>query len=101
MSDFKLAGVHHVAYRCNDAKETVEWYVKHLSMKFVLAIAEDQVPDERGGDAGGVGQRVPWQPTGGVQVVQLGPERGGQHPIVPAGQGGHQSLLRVVVVYLP
>jgi catechol 2,3-dioxygenase-like lactoylglutathione lyase family enzyme len=36
--------IHHVAYRCKDAKETVDWYGKHLGMKFVLAIAEDQVP---------------------------------------------------------
>lgn len=40
----KLNGVHHVAYRCRDAKETVEWYTKNLNMNFVLAIAEDQVP---------------------------------------------------------
>ncbi len=36
--------IHHVAYRCRDAKETVEWYRKHLQMDFVLAIAEDNVP---------------------------------------------------------
>jgi catechol 2,3-dioxygenase-like lactoylglutathione lyase family enzyme len=36
--------VHHVAYRCKDAKETVEWYEKHLGMEFVLAIAENEVP---------------------------------------------------------
>ena len=36
--------VHHVAYRCIDAKQTVEWYGRHLGMKFVLAIAENQVP---------------------------------------------------------
>ena len=36
--------IHHVAYRCNDAKETVEWYQKYLGMDFVLAIAEDKVP---------------------------------------------------------
>ena len=36
--------LHHVAYRCRDAKQTVEWYKKHLDMDFVLAIAEDQVP---------------------------------------------------------
>jgi lactoylglutathione lyase len=36
--------IHHVAYRCRDAKETVEWYGKYLDMKFVLAIAEDKVP---------------------------------------------------------
>lgn len=36
--------IHHVAYRCKDARETVEWYVKYLNMQFVLAIAEDTVP---------------------------------------------------------
>ena len=36
--------IHHVAYRCKDARQTVEWYQKHLDMQFVLAIAEDQVP---------------------------------------------------------
>ncbi len=36
--------IHHVAYRCKNAKETVEWYEKHLGMRFVLAIAEDAVP---------------------------------------------------------
>jgi catechol 2,3-dioxygenase-like lactoylglutathione lyase family enzyme len=36
--------IHHVAYRCRDAKQTVEWYQKHLGMDFVLAIAEDNVP---------------------------------------------------------
>jgi catechol 2,3-dioxygenase-like lactoylglutathione lyase family enzyme len=39
-----LQRIHHVAYRCRDAKETVEWYGKHLGMDFVLAIAEDRVP---------------------------------------------------------
>lgn len=40
----KLQGVHHVAYRCRDAKETVEFYQKHLNMDFMLAIAENEVP---------------------------------------------------------
>ncbi len=43
----KLQGIHHVAYRCRDAKETVEWYGKHLNMDFVLAIAEDKVPSTK------------------------------------------------------
>jgi len=42
--------IHHVAYRCRDAKETVEWYVKHLDMRFVLAIAEDEVPSTKAAD---------------------------------------------------
>ena len=36
--------IHHVAYRCNDAKETVEFYRTLLQMEFKLAIAEDKVP---------------------------------------------------------
>jgi lactoylglutathione lyase len=39
-----LQRIHHVAYRCRDAKQTVEWYRKHLGMDFVLAIAENNVP---------------------------------------------------------
>ena len=42
--------VHHVAYRCIDAKQTVEWYQKHLDMKFVLAIAEDEAPSTKAPD---------------------------------------------------
>ena len=42
--------IHHVAYRCRDAKETVEWYRKHLDMNFVLAIAEDHVPSTQAPD---------------------------------------------------
>lgn len=40
----KIDKIHHVAYRCRDAKETVEWYTKMLNMDFVLAISEDRVP---------------------------------------------------------
>ncbi len=39
--------IHHVAYRCKDAKQTVDWYGKMLNMGFVLAIAEDQVPSTK------------------------------------------------------
>ncbi len=42
--------IHHVAYRCKNAKETVEWYVKYLDMDFVLAIAENQVPSTKAPD---------------------------------------------------
>ncbi|KDP89521.1 VOC family protein [Cupriavidus basilensis] len=42
--------IHHVAYRCRDAKETVDWYTKHLDMEFVLAIAEDSVPSTKAPD---------------------------------------------------
>jgi catechol 2,3-dioxygenase-like lactoylglutathione lyase family enzyme len=40
----KLERIHHVAYRCRDAKETVEFYQNNLDMDFLLAIAEDEVP---------------------------------------------------------
>lgn len=42
--------IHHVAYRCRDARETVEWYEKHLGMKFILAIAENEVPSTKAPD---------------------------------------------------
>jgi len=40
----KIQRIHHVAYRCKDAKETVKWYGKYLNMDFILAIAENEVP---------------------------------------------------------
>jgi glyoxylase I family protein len=40
----KLNGIHHVAYRCRDAKETVEWYGRMLGMTYTTAFAEDHVP---------------------------------------------------------
>jgi len=46
----KVNRIHHVAYRCKDAKQTVDWYVKHLNMDFVLAIAEDLVPSTKAPD---------------------------------------------------
>ena len=36
--------IHHVAYRCNDARETVEFYRHALGMEFTVAFAEDRVP---------------------------------------------------------
>ncbi len=43
----ELQRIHHVAYRCRDAKETVEFYQRVLKMDFVLSIAEDQVPSTK------------------------------------------------------
>ena len=40
----ELKRIHHVAYRCNDARETVEFYRRVLNMDFQIAIAEDSVP---------------------------------------------------------
>jgi catechol 2,3-dioxygenase-like lactoylglutathione lyase family enzyme len=39
--------IHHVAYRCKSAKETVEFYQENLDMDFVLAISEDRVPSTK------------------------------------------------------
>ena len=39
-----VQGIHHAAYRCKDAKETVAFYRDVLGMEFLLAIAEDHVP---------------------------------------------------------
>lgn len=46
----QIEKIHHVAYRCKDAKETVEWYKKNLNMNFVLAFAEDYVPSTKAFD---------------------------------------------------
>jgi catechol 2,3-dioxygenase-like lactoylglutathione lyase family enzyme len=46
----KLTRIHHVAYRCKDAKKTVEFYQKILNMDFQLAIAEDKVPSTQAPD---------------------------------------------------
>lgn len=35
---------HHVAYRCRDARETVDFYTKVLGLKFTHAMGEDHVP---------------------------------------------------------
>lgn len=39
--------IHHVAYRCRDARETVEFYRDILDMDFMLAISEDRVPSTK------------------------------------------------------
>jgi glyoxylase I family protein len=41
---FDLKRIHHVAYRCKDAKETVNWYEAALGMRYTNAFAEDHVP---------------------------------------------------------
>ena len=38
-----LKGIHHAAYRCKDAKETVAFYRDMLGMDFTLAFAADHV----------------------------------------------------------
>jgi len=40
----KLERIHHVAYRCKDAKATVDWYADLLGMAFTTAFSEDHVP---------------------------------------------------------
>lgn len=40
----KLNRIHHVAYRCKDAKATTDWYAHVLGMEFTNAFAEDHVP---------------------------------------------------------
>ncbi|MDA0238434.1 MAG: VOC family protein [Proteobacteria bacterium] len=36
--------LHHVVYRCNDAKETADFYVNLLELKYAIAVSEDNVP---------------------------------------------------------
>jgi len=39
--------IHHVAYRCMNAKETVSFYQEYLDMDFTLVFAEDHVPSTK------------------------------------------------------
>jgi glyoxylase I family protein len=41
---FTLNRIHHAAYRCKDAGETVAWYQRVLGMRYTNAFAEDHVP---------------------------------------------------------
>jgi len=41
---FSLSKIHHVAYRCRDAKQTVEFYHRVLGMEYLSAFSEDHVP---------------------------------------------------------
>lgn len=43
----KIEQIHHVAYRCHDAKETAEFYKKYLNMDLLVCIAEDKVPSTK------------------------------------------------------
>jgi glyoxylase I family protein len=40
----EINSVHHVAYRCNDAQETVDFYTKVVGIPYALAVAEDRQP---------------------------------------------------------
>ena len=40
----QIARIHHVAYRCHDAKQTVDWYARVLGLRYTTAFAEDKVP---------------------------------------------------------
>ncbi|HKM81353.1 MAG TPA: VOC family protein [Candidatus Acidoferrum sp.] len=46
----RIEKIHHVAYRCRDAKETVEFYKAVLDMDLIGAIAEDQAPSTKAPD---------------------------------------------------
>jgi catechol 2,3-dioxygenase-like lactoylglutathione lyase family enzyme len=39
-----VRGLHHVAYRCKDAKATTDFYTKFLDLDFNIAVAENLVP---------------------------------------------------------
>ena len=39
-----LKKIHHVAYRCHDAKKTADWYKEMLNMDLTVSISEDKVP---------------------------------------------------------
>jgi len=49
-NNMTIQRIHHVAYRCHNALETVSFYQRILGMEFQLAIAEDRVPSTGAAD---------------------------------------------------
>jgi catechol 2,3-dioxygenase-like lactoylglutathione lyase family enzyme len=39
-----IKSLHHVAYRCKDARETADFYTRILGLEYAMAVAEDRVP---------------------------------------------------------
>jgi catechol 2,3-dioxygenase-like lactoylglutathione lyase family enzyme len=39
-----ILSLHHAAYRCKDAQQTVDFYTQVLGLEFTMAMAEDKVP---------------------------------------------------------
>ena len=76
-----LQGIHHVAYRCKDAKQTVAFYRDIMGLDFQIAVAADELPPA-GGQRGG-GARVP-QPHGRGQ-------RGRRRRRVAAARGARRA----------
>ena len=43
----KIEQIHHVAYRCINAKKTVEFYQHYLNMELLVSISEEKVPSTK------------------------------------------------------
>ncbi|MGZ3788947.1 MAG: VOC family protein [Bacteriovorax sp.] len=43
----KIKQIHHVAYRCIDARATADFYKKYLNMDLLVSIAEEKVPSTK------------------------------------------------------
>ena len=43
----RIQQIHHVAYRCKDAKKTAEFYKEYLNMDLLVSISEDKVPSTK------------------------------------------------------
>lgn len=39
-----VQSLHHVAYRCNDAQQTTDFYTKALGLNYAMAVSADKVP---------------------------------------------------------
>jgi glyoxylase I family protein len=39
-----IKSLHHVAYRCRDARETADFYTRVLGLEYAMALAENRVP---------------------------------------------------------
>jgi len=44
MQCMDIKQLHHVAYRCNDASETTDFYTRVLGLEYAMAVSEERVP---------------------------------------------------------
>ncbi|MCC6474808.1 MAG: VOC family protein [Burkholderiales bacterium] len=42
-----IKGLHHVAYRCKNARQTADFYTRVLKLDYLMAVSEDRVPSTK------------------------------------------------------
>jgi catechol 2,3-dioxygenase-like lactoylglutathione lyase family enzyme len=91
-----ISRIHHVAYRCNDAKETVQFYRDVLGMEFLMAFSEDRVPSTQEPDPymhvfldAGNGNVLAFFELPTLEALARGKQRAEEHGLAVIGPVDH------------